>query len=219
MADPNRQYWNRQFKILQDTWPKPDNFENCIRICLELHAMVHSKASEQECLVSFEDELWEKFDENKFRQYHAGDQSIVWKLWHLSRIEDMTMNVLIAGRTQVLYDENWYDKLKIVARDTGNAMDEAEMTSMSRTADIDALKEYRKAVAERTRTIIKELKPDDLKQKVDRSRLDQLLMDGSVVQAAAGLLDYWGKKTSSGLLLMPATRHNLVHINESLRLL
>ncbi len=219
MADPNRQYWNRQFKILQDTWPKSDDFENCISICLELHAMVHSKTEGQECPVSFEDELWQKFDDKKFRQYHEGDQSIVWKLWHSSRIEDMTMNVLIAGRTQVLYDENWYEKLNIEARDTGNAMGEAEITEMSRTADISAIKEYRRAVAERTRKIIKSLGPDDLKRKVERSRLDLLLMDGSVVQAAAGLLDYWGKKTCSGLLLMPATRHNLVHINESMRLL
>lgn len=219
MADPYRQYWNRQFKILQDTWPKPDDFENCISICLELHAMVHSKTLTQECPVSFEDELWEKFDEGKFRQYHAGDQSIVWKLWHSSRIEDMTMNVLISGRNQVFNECSWYDKLNIKARDTGNAMDEAEITEMSRTADIGALKEYRRAVAEKTRTVIKALEPNDLKRKVEQSRLDLLLSDGSVVQAAAGLLDYWGKKTCSGLLLMPATRHNLVHINESLRLL
>ncbi len=61
--------------------------------------------------------------------------------------------------------------------------------------------------------------PQDLKRKVERPRLEQLLRDGSVVRNAEGLLDYWGKKTCSGLLLMPATRHNLVHINESMRLL
>ena len=219
MADPNRQYWNRQFKHLQDTWPKADDFENCIRICLELHAMVHSKGSEQDCSISFEDEVWQLFNEDKFRRYHPGDQSIVWKLWHSARIEDMTMNVLIADREQVFDEGSWHDKLKIKARDTGNAMDEAEITDLSRTADIDAVREYRKAVAERTRIVISSLHPLDLKRKVESTRLEQLLKDGSVVQSASGLLDYWGKKTCSGLLLMPATRHYLVHINESLRLL
>lgn len=219
MADPNRQYWNKQFKYLQDTWPKQDDFDNCIRICLELHAMVHSKVEEQDCSTSFEDELWQFFNEDKFRMYHPGNQSIVWKLWHSSRIEDMTMNVLIAGQEQVFHDGSWYRKLNIKARDTGNAMDEAEMTELSRTADIGAVKEYRDSVAKRTRSVISSIQSQDLKRKVEPSRLEQLLKDGSVIQAASGLLDYWGKKTCSGLLLMPATRHNLVHINESVRLL
>lgn len=30
MADTNRQYWNQQFKILQDTWPKPTDFKNAL---------------------------------------------------------------------------------------------------------------------------------------------------------------------------------------------
>ena len=43
--------------------------------------------------------------------------------------------------------------------------------------------------------------------------------EGAVVEEARWLTDYWGKKTFSGLLLMPATRHNLVHLNESMRIL
>jgi hypothetical protein len=39
-----------------------------------------------------------------------------------------------------------------------------------------------------------------------------------VVEAAAGLLDYWGRRTIAGLLLMPATRHNIVHLNEAARI-
>jgi hypothetical protein len=42
--------------------------------------------------------------------------------------------------------------------------------------------------------------------------------EGAVVEAARGLLDYWGKRNIAGLLLMPATRHNLVHLNEALQL-
>jgi hypothetical protein len=40
----------------------------------------------------------------------------------------------------------------------------------------------------------------------------------AVLEAASDITDYWGKRTIAGLLLMPATRHNLVHLNEALRL-
>jgi hypothetical protein len=32
------------------------------------------------------------------------------------------------------------------------------------------------------------------------------------------LLDFWGKKTVAGLLQMPITRHQIVHINDCFKL-
>jgi hypothetical protein len=218
MSDPNRKYWNEQFKVLQDTWPKPDNFSGCIKICLELHGMVHSRIPEQAVPVSFEDELWSVMTEEAFRKLHHGDQSIAWKLWHSARIEDMTMNVLIAGAGQVIDENNWYGKMNVKARDTGNAMNEYEISEMSASIDIDAVKSYRSEVAGRTRSVIRSLKPQDLKVKVDTARLDSLVADGSILPEAQGIYDYWKKKTYAGLLLMPGTRHLLVHLNESMRL-
>jgi hypothetical protein len=218
MSDLNRKYWNQQFKILQDTWPKPNNFSECIDICLQLHGMVHSAAPEQAVPVSFEDELWAVLSEEAFRKLHHGDQSIAWKLWHAGRIEDMTMNVLIAGESQVIDENGWYGKLNVKARDTGNAMNEDEITEMSNSIGIEALRAYRNEVARRTRQVIRSLRPQDLKRKADAARLDSLMADGSLVPGAQGIYDYWKKKTYAGLLLMPATRHILVHINESMRL-
>jgi hypothetical protein len=57
-----------------------------------------------------------------------------------------------------------------------------------------------------------------LKKKVASNRIEQIRASGAVVEAASELLDYWSKRNIAGLLLMPATRHNLVHLNESLRL-
>lgn len=219
MADPNRQYWNQQFKVLQDTWPKPDNFETCIEICLNVHAMVHTAEMTNTGLWSFEDEMWEGMSEEACRKVHKDDQSITWKLWHSTRIEDITMNILIAGEPQILYTGNWFEKMGISVHDTGNAMNEKEIEALSNSIDIQVLREYRLAVGRKTRNIIKSLKADDLKQRVESSRLQRILDEGAVVEEARGLMDYWGKKTFSGLLLMPATRHNLVHLNESMRIL
>ena len=56
-----------------------------------------------------------------------------------------------------------------------------------------------------------------LKQKVDPARLERVLAEGAVVDEARGVLDYWGGLTYAGLLLMPPTRHNFIHLNEALR--
>ncbi len=218
MADPNRQHWNRQFKILQDTWPKPVNFEECITICTDLHAMVHSAAMSNSGLYSFEDELWEKMTEEAFRKVHREDQSIAWKLWHAARIEDITMNMLIAGEPQIAHTGGWLERMGVSVRDTGNAMNEEEIGALSAALDMQALKDYRLAVGRRTRDIILALKAGDLKRKIEPSRLRKITDEGAVAEGAAWLADYWGRKTFAGLLLMPATRHNLVHLNESMRL-
>lgn len=63
------------------------------------------------------------------------------------------------------------------------------------------------------------MKAEDLKKRVEAERLQRIKVEGAVVEEARWLTDYWGKKTFSGLLLMPATRHNLVHLNESMRIL
>ena len=42
--------------------------------------------------------------------------------------------------------------------------------------------------------------------------------EGAVDEIASWLIDYWSKRNIAELLLMPATRHNLVHLNKCLRL-
>jgi hypothetical protein len=57
-----------------------------------------------------------------------------------------------------------------------------------------------------------------LKQQVDPIRVQQVMDEGVVVEEARAIANYWSRRNIAGLLLMPATRHNLVHLNEALRL-
>ena len=43
------------------------------------------------------------------------------------------------------------------------------------------------------------------------------IKQASVAREAMGLIEYWGNLTIAGLLLMPPTRHNFVHLNEALK--
>jgi len=180
--------------------------------------MVHSTRMAQSELWSFEDEILQDMTEQAFRCIpRDGDHSIAWIIWHIARIEDVTMNLLVAGSPQLLQRDHWLERMKVNVRDTGNVMDPEGVANLSATIDLSALRAYRLAVGHRTREIVQQLQPEELKQKVEPSRLQQVMAEGAVVEAARGLIDYWGGLNKAGLLLMPPTRHNFVHLNEALR--
>lgn len=106
---------------------------------------------------TFEDELWEGLDENTFRtSKNEKGRTITYGIWHSTRIEDITMNLLVAGDKQIFNRENWQERINSKIIDTGNAMSENEIMEFSKDINV------------------------------------------------------------AGIILMPVTRHHVVHINESL---
>jgi hypothetical protein len=190
-----------------------------INLFLSQHAMLHSAKIAQTEPWSFEDEVLNDMVEEQIRRIPQNcDHSVAWNVWHIARIEDVAMNLLVAGNPQILNQDNWLKRMNISARDTGNAMNQEEMATLSATIKLEALRAYRLTVGRRTREIVKGLRPEDLKQKVQPSRLQQVMDEGALVEAAVGIKDYWSRRNIAGLLLMPATRHSLVHLNEALSL-
>jgi hypothetical protein len=193
--------------------------EKAICLFLSQHAMLHSKKISQTEDWSFEDEVLNDMSEDQMRGIpQGGEHSIVWLIWHIARCEDITMNLLVAGTPQVLHRDGWLKLIKSPVCDTGNAMDDTALAHFSKAIDIAALRDYRLAVGRRTREIVKKLTPAELHRKVDPTRIQQVKDEGAVVEAAYGIVDYWSKRDVAGLLLMPATRHNLIHLNEALQL-
>lgn len=218
--DPNRKHWNEQLKLLRQALNNPEDHQTVIDLFLNQHAMVHDAEMSQMGLPSFADEVWDGASDATLRCVPPKfEHSIVWIIWHLARIEDMTMNGLLAGKKQVFFRGNWLRKLNVTESHSGNVvMDDADVSELSQAIDIDALKKYRLAVGRSTREAVKALELDELERKVEPARLQELLEDGSVVEAASDLLTYWGSLTMAGLLLMPPTRHNFVHLNEALKI-
>ena len=217
--DTNRKLWNEQHKRLRQALDNPDDHATAIDLFLRQHAMVHDAEMSKLGLYSFADEVWQGEDEVILRCVPPKfEHSIVWLIWHIARIEDMTMNVLMAGKSQIFFQDNWLRKLKITETHSGNiVMDKADVTAFSRAIDIEALKAYRLSVGRATREAVAVLRPDEVQQKVSPARLQELLDDGSVPPEATRLIEYWVNLTIAGLLLMPPTRHCLVHLNEALK--
>lgn len=214
--DEKRKLWNERQQELRRMLTCSTGSQQAIELFLEQHTQLHSGQLAGAENNSFDDDLWIGLGPPDARRIPRNSQhSIAWLIWHMARIEDVTMNILVAGSPQVLRQETWSERLKVTIEDTGNALDAAEIAGLSDAIDITALREYRLAVGKRTQDIVHQLQPGDLKKRVGQDRLRQILAEGAVNEKSIGLLDYWGGLTIAGLLLMPPTRHNFIHLNEA----
>ncbi len=216
--ESSRKAWNKQQTEFSEILLSFDQHDKAISLFLGQHAKLHSSAMTDSEAWSFEDEIMDDLSDQTARLVPINEEhSIAWLLWHIARIEDVTMNLLVAGKSQILHQENWLDRMRISIVNTGNGMETKELVYLSETIDIESLRAYRLSVGRQTRKIVLDLDPDELKEMVDQSRLRRVKAERAVLENSTGLIDYWGRKNIAGLLLMPPTRHCFVHLNEAAR--
>ncbi len=212
--------WNPKQAMLKDLFTRQDDFEQAVALCLSMHAMVHESSMTGFPETTYEDEIWDSLDRKAFETMPTvKDVTIAWNLWHITRIEDLTVNFLIAGGDQV-FNEDWRARMGTKFKDTGNAMTDGQILELSRSLNREELRNYRNEVGRRTRTVFGQLCRQDRKRKVNPKDLQRIFDAGGVTAQSESvwLLDFWGGKTVSGLLLMPVTRHQIVHLNDSVKL-
>jgi hypothetical protein len=217
--------WNPLQQKLREALSKNGNLELAIQTCLELHGIVHASTVSSTASQTFMDEIWngltrEIFSEPiKTKNGFGRKSTIAWNIWHITRIEDLTVNILVSGGKQIL-NAKWLKRLGVAATETGNAMSDAEIADFSKSVKPDVLQEYRNAVGSQTRGIVEKLTAQDMQRKVKKESLDRILREGGVVddEKSIWLLDFWGRKNVGGILAMPVTRHQIVHLNECARI-
>jgi hypothetical protein len=212
--------WNPKQALLKSIITKQSEFERAIRLVLQMHCLIHSSEMSGGKSGTLEDELWDGMTDRIFSAMPTGrNTTVAWNLWHITRIEDITVNILIADGAQILNAE-WLEKMNTRITDTGNAMTAGEINDFSQRLNMPELKKYRIAVGRNTRSIIGKLMTTDLNRRMDARQLKRILAEGAVLEAEASrwLIDFWGRKTVAGLLLMPVTRHQIVHLNDSIKI-
>lgn len=214
----DRKYWNDQHSLLRRQLEGAQDLSKAIELFISHHGMVHT--AKRGGYGSFQDEVLQGLSDKQMRHIPAGQaNSVAWMLWHITRIEDVTMNVLLADAPQVFYRGEWQGKINSLFVDVGNEMTANEIRALSESVNLNALLAYRLAVGKRTRQIVAKLSVEKLKEKPASERLASLLDDGTVREQAQWLLKYWGRHPQTNLLLMPATRHAFAHLNEIGRML
>jgi hypothetical protein len=147
------------------------------------------------------------------------ETSILWDIWHITRIEDIVSNIIM-GYKETVFNDEIQAKLNIKIKDTGNAMTYSEMESLNKNINIKELSGYRVKVGKSTQKIIETLEFTDIKRKVKGEQLEKIKQNGGVTDdpKSIWLLDFWGKKNILGIIMMPITRHQIVHLNDCFKI-
>lgn len=158
-------------------------------------------------------ELKNKID-NLFKELKdCKNENIIWNLWHIMRIEDLIVNILICEKESIL-NEKLKNELNISITDTGNSLTKEEIKKFAKNINIKKLKYYSDKISKNTINLIKRLKAEDIKRKINKINLEKIINGCGFTKDNLWLIDYWGKKDIAGLLLMPLSRHIIVHLNQ-----
>ena len=139
------------------------------------------------------------------------NKSIVYSLWHIIRIEDITVHELITKDEQILFQNNSLKKINSPIITTGNELKGLEIKEFSQKLNCKELLNYAKEVMESTNDIIRKLEYKDLKKKYTDYK-EKLINSKCVDLSEVWLVDYWCSKNIKGLIQMPFSRHWIMHI-------
>lgn len=210
--------WNPNQKMLSELLKKGETFPDAKDLCIAMHAELHDIAKNdtpniyQELLDGLTPECVAFRPTNHF-------SSIAWDIWHITRIEDAIANILIADTEQV-FNKEWMERIQVKISDTGNAFGENDVDTLDKTINAKELLLYRKTVGKKTQKIVRDITEADRKRKPTKEQLARILKEKVLTKEkdSIWLLDFWGNKTVSGLLTMPITRHQMVHINDCFKI-
>lgn len=209
---------SEEHKELSTLIRKKNSFRESMQLLLRLHASLHlsvvsgSEPNEVDALLE------DLTPQEAAAMPEKNGETINWAIWHMARIEDITMNVLAAKKNQV-FTGDIQKRINTTLTDTGNALTQEEIGVFSIQVRLPELIAYWNEVGSRTRAVVSELTSDDMSRPVEKNNLDAVLEAGGVTnhQDSVWLLDYWGSKNIAGLLLMPPTRHLMLHLNDCCR--
>ena len=126
--ETNRKLINKKQTSLRTALTSSSDREKAILMLLEQHASLHSSRISDKNIWSFEDAILDGISDYTFRQIPKNhEHSIAWCIWHIARIEDITMNMLVDCIDQVFKHDNWQDQLNIRFKHSGNEMKQNEI--------------------------------------------------------------------------------------------
>lgn len=214
----NIEDYNLQIDKLRKSLKSPKTFDAAIELALKIHAFTHSCVASSSSASTFCDDLLDGLEVEDYSVMPTEkDETIAWHLWHIARIEDLVSNLLIAEQSQIFGDE-WMARMNIAVQDTGNAMTDEEIINFSEQVNKQELINYRNAVGARTRVVLKLLTPPDLKRKPGAEYLERLVSEGGLLEhkSSIWLKNFWGRHTIAGLIILPLTRHHMMHLPDSM---
>jgi hypothetical protein len=211
----SKEIWYEKFVSVKTNLSKEDSFDDEKKNLLYIHGLLHESFVGMHNAKTYYDFLWDDLNYSTCKIISKKETSILWNIWHITRIEDLILNILMARKNQI-FDDGIQKALGVAITDTGNAMTISEIEKFNNEINLSALKEYRKLVGISTQKILAQLQHSDLKRKVAKEDIEKIRASGGVTtdEKSMWLLDFWGRKNMLGLITMPITKHQMVHLND-----
>lgn len=211
----NRKTWTCQQDQLRKLLLARAHFDEAINLFMAQHAAVHTAEISGGGGWSLHDESLAGLTDEQIKTcLRPGTNSIAWLLWHITRIEDMTINALVLEQPQIL-DSGWIERLGFPLRDCGAGMEAEDVAGFNARISIPALRDYRAAVGRSTRAGVAGLQAGQVKESVPTSLAQTLVDEGSIGPRANWLFEYYTNRTKGFFLTRTATSHNFIHLNEA----
>jgi DinB family protein len=181
---------------------------------LSQHAAVH--ASDVSGRAFAAQSVFSELSDDQMRiRPGQGLNSLVWLLWHMARTEDVAVNLVVAGRDQIL-DETWMRRMNVPWRIIGTGMTGDEVAEMTARADVAAVRAYRSAVGIHTREVVQALRADAWDEIVSDEDIERAAATGAFRDWIEGTRYPWRGSSRADQLASSALRHNAAHIGEAI---
>lgn len=187
---------------------------NFLDLFLAQHARAHAPEVGQPDFSVQEYLLRDLTEEHLRARPLPGFNSLVWLFWHMTRGEDVGMNLVIAEGPQVLDEDGWAERLGVSIRDVATGMTDQEVDEFSQQVDIEALLGYRTAVGKRTQAIVRELRPEVLEEKIDNGLIQRVQEAGAFGPNTEWVPKRWLGKSKSFTLMYTVLGHTYIHIGQ-----
>jgi hypothetical protein len=171
---------------------------SALELFMAQHRNVHAST---DGVLSLQNLICGPLTHEQIREMPDGHNSIAWILWHVTRWEDSIVNACLLSEREVLDTEDWLPRLHTGRRDVGAGMTVDEVRDFSLHVDVGALIAYRAAVADKTRSALRNNHFADLETSVagataratpdfDSGREGQFLLNALDRQPKGWLLGY-----------------------------
>lgn len=160
--------------------------------------------------------VWETVPDDLMRlRPNPNVNSIVWNLWHLTRVDDAGLNRFVVDRSQLLDEGRWMEKMNAPYRHHGTGMTFPEVDELSQRIDLAALQDYSRAVQARTREVVMQLELKDLSDVLQPERVRMVVIDEGLAHSQADELatNYTGW-TRGRYLMSFCLTHPYQHVGE-----
>ena len=182
---------------------------------LEQHARLHS-ASVAGGQPSYQDRMLKDVTPELFRtQPDGGFCSLNWLLWHMTRIEDAAVSIILAREDQVLETERWQDRLGPIPTSLGTAMSETDASGLAANVDMDGLIGYRAAVGANTQRIVRALNMAALADVVSTEDIAHLSSQNALQGGSEVIGGRWLGLKKSYMLQHSVLAHSAMHFGQS----